>query len=188
MARVRRGGGGIVVALDAAEAELLRRMLDELCGELRARLPGRPGDGDAREDVGDSVGAAFDTQGPTAPPEDPALARLLPDAYPDDPAAAAEMRRLTEPDLVQAKLDAATAVGSALLPTGGKLILDQQSGAAWLAALNDLRLLLGTRLGVTEDGDPFGGHRPNESAAAPYVVYHWLTGLQDRLVGTISAG
>jgi hypothetical protein len=43
--------------------------------------------------------------------------------------------------------------------------------------LNDLRLALGTRLGITEDDDHVV-ERPDD----PRVVYYWLTGIQDAVV------
>jgi hypothetical protein len=42
--------------------------------------------------------------------------------------------------------------------------------------LNDLRLALGTRLGVTEDDYDRG------PTGEPWVIYHWLTAVQDSVV------
>jgi hypothetical protein len=46
--------------------------------------------------------------------------------------------------------------------------------------LNDLRLALGTRLGITEDDDP--DLDPVDPAAQSRVIYYWLTALQDSVV------
>ena len=48
--------------------------------------------------------------------------------------------------------------------------------------LNDLRLALGTRLGVTED-EPTDID-PADPRAQSWAVYYWLTALQDALVQT----
>ena len=50
---------------------------------------------------------------------------------------------------------------------------------AWLGVLNDTRLVLGTRLGVTEDEPDIDLDAPE---ARSYAVYYWLTGLQGDLI------
>ncbi|HVX47172.1 MAG TPA: DUF2017 domain-containing protein [Mycobacteriales bacterium] len=175
MAGVRRRGSGAVVTLDADETALLRVLLADLDALLDA--PQRPSD-----PLEELAGLA---DAPTTPPEDPALSRLLPDGYRDDPEAAASLRRLTENSLRQQKSEAARVVLAGLPEKGGKIRLDEESLPAWLAALNDLRLVLGTRLDVTEESDPLGGHAPQDPEAAPYVIYQWLTAVQDNLVQTL---
>ncbi len=160
-------------------------MLRQVVGEVRELLdppddPPPAGDAGSLEDLLDR------TQDPIEPPVDPALARLLPDAYRDDAAAAAEWRRLTEPELRATKQAAADRLLGDLADDGGKLVLDDESAEAWLGALNDVRLVLGTRLDVTEDGDPLGGYAADEPMAQPYLIYHWLTALQDALVHAVS--
>lgn len=124
--------------------------------------------------------------GPVATPEDPALARLLPDAYGDDPAAAQEFRRYTEADLLAGKRASAVAVLQTLEPVreaGGRMVFDQDAADAWLATLNDLRLVLGTRLQVTEDSELFPrGESPEDQARR---VYAWLGYLQESLLSVL---
>jgi hypothetical protein len=48
--------------------------------------------------------------------------------------------------------------------------------------LNDLRLALGTRLGVTAEDDP---DDPAFHADGGRLLYHWLTWFQDALVATV---
>ena len=45
--------------------------------------------------------------------------------------------------------------------------------------LNDARLVLGTRLGVTEEERQIADDDPNIAA---FTVYHWLTYLQGELI------
>ena len=67
------------------------------------------------------------------------------------PSLAAGLRSLHEPELIEAK-DAAAADGARHLPAGGgRVELAPAQAEAWLAALNDVRLALGTALEVTED-------------------------------------
>lgn len=178
MASVRRRGSGVNVTLAGEEAGVLRVLLLELDALL-----------DAEDRPKDPLEALTGiTDGPVEAPEDPALARLLPEGYRDDPEAAASLRRLTDGELRQGKSAAAQEVLRALdrLPQrGGKLKLDAEGVQVWVGALNDLRLVLGTRLDVTEESDPLGGHRPEDPDAAPYAIYQWLTMIQDNLVQTL---
>jgi hypothetical protein len=108
--------------------------------------------------------------------EDEGLARLFPPAY-DDGDAAAEYERLVRPDLADGKIAALRRVAD----TAGADRLDGETAETWLRALNDLRLVLGTRLGVTEDtliGIPT---RP------ALAIYGWLTWLQGELIEALSA-
>lgn len=118
-------------------------------------------------------------------PEDPALARLLPDGYRDDPAAAAEFRRYTEPDLRAGKLRRAETVLGSLtrVPNGGRLVLTAPEAESWLTALNDLRLVLGTRLEVVEDGQELEqGSDPDDPRNYLISVYYYLSYLQESLI------
>jgi hypothetical protein len=116
-------------------------------------------------------------------PDDPVLARLLPDAYPDDPAAAGEFRRYTESGLRSGKVAAARTVLDTLPEAGGRVRLSADEAQAWLRSLNDIRLALGVRLEVTEDREAMveraGQGGPQ---AAGLWVYDWLTLLQETLV------
>jgi hypothetical protein len=116
-------------------------------------------------------------------PDDPALLRLLPDAYPDDEDASAEFRRFTERDLRAAKADNARTVASALERSEATIDIDGPSARAWLGFLNDARLTLGTRLGVTEENhDALASLPESDPRAGLFQVYDWLTFLQDSLV------
>jgi len=86
------------------------------------------------------------------PPEDPALARLLPDAHRDDPEAAAEFRRYTEAGLRERKR-AGLQVALGTLARPAPLRLNQDEAAAWLVALTDVRLVLAERIGLRTDHD-----------------------------------
>lgn len=116
-----------------------------------------------------------------AHPSDPALARLFPDAY-EDAELADEFRRFTQRDLGAAKrANLSTALGTLARPDPTRLGRDE--AMAWLGALNDLRLTLGTRLGITDDGpEEFLGMPDDDPARGTYLVYDWLTYHQDRLV------
>jgi len=118
-------------------------------------------------------------------PGDPALVRLLPDAYGDtDPDASREFRRYTDEDLRIGKRANARALLATLPEGGGKLLLDRGAADAWLGCLNDLRLVLGTRMQVTEQTDLEDLHEDDPRRQA-LQVYGWLGWLQESLLGCL---
>jgi hypothetical protein len=178
--RFSRRAGGIRAKLEAVEADVL----SSLAADLLVLL------GDSDEPDADPLAALVGlSSGPVTAPEDPALARLLPDAYGDDHEAADEFRRYTEGDLRAAKRASAGAVLATLAPLtgkGGKLVLDREQADAWLGCLNDLRLVLGTRLEVTEDTDMEPA--ADDPRAQALHVYGWLGWLQESLLGCLDPG
>jgi hypothetical protein len=116
-------------------------------------------------------------------PDDPILARLLPDAYADDPTASGEFRRYTEIGLRSGKVAAAQTVLDTLPASGGRVRLSAGDAQAWLRALNDVRLSLGVVLGVTDDFDDTASTLSADDPRAAYIgVYQWLAYLQESLV------
>jgi hypothetical protein len=105
-----------------------------------------------------------------------APARLFPSAYRDDDEAAAEYDRLVRESLEEGKLAALRR----LAETADAPRLDEETAQVWLAALNDLRLALGTRLDVREDDGLVRLAEPG------YAVYMWLTWLQSELVDALT--
>lgn len=174
----RARGGGVVVRIDAAEAALLRKLFGEMVELL---------DDGGGEDAGDDpLASAVGTLEDRPVPEDPALARLFPDAYRDDDEAASDFRRYTEGDLRAGKIDAAR-VAAESLGEGGRLVLTAEQAQTWLTALNDLRLTLGTRLSVTEDHEQvFGSLSDDDPRKQLWYVYDWLSYLQQSLVETLA--
>ena len=63
---------------------------------------------------------------------------------------------------------------------GGRFELTEDAANAWVAAVNDLRLALGTMLDIRPDGPD---RLPDDHPLAPHLdVYQWLTVLQEYLV------
>ena len=117
----------------------------------------------------------------TDPSADPALARLRPPAYPDDPlmnleyemgpGAGLETERLRAAATMEATIDADR--------------LSEEELSAWMSVVNDLRLVWGTRLGVTEETTQadFPTRDPRARSFALYVYATWLV---DAIVGALS--
>jgi hypothetical protein len=112
-------------------------------------------------------------------PGDPVYERLHPAAY-DDPEAAAEFRDLIGDDADRAR---AARLGQCRAELSGTTLkLADESLERWLMTLNDLRLGLGTRLGVSAEDDP---EDPAFQADGGRLLYHWLTWFQDALVAAV---
>ncbi|MDX6230396.1 MAG: hypothetical protein QOI76_3786 [Frankiales bacterium] len=118
--------------------------------------------------------------------EDPALARLFPIAY-EDPEQAEEYRRFTYTELHAAKVAGLEQLSAQLAEMAPDIVLDEASAAVWLGALNDLRLVIGSRIGVTEDNaEEFESLPPTDMRALAYALYVILTSLQDSLVEALA--
>ena len=161
---------GVAIKLDEAEASVLRSLVGLVLGLVE---PGTTGDDPLERALG--IGAAAQ-----APPTDPVLARLFPSAYVDE-MDAGEFRRYTEASLRDGKrADAVTVLDTA---AGGRVDLTTEQAQAWLRALNDVRLMLGVRLEVTEEVHEEIARMSEEDPRYPaFVTYDWLTYLQDTLV------
>jgi hypothetical protein len=108
---------------------------------------------------------------------DPAVARLNPSACPDDAEVDAEFRRLLGDDLMKGRLEAL----AALEDTVDSPRLDEAQALAWMRAINDVRLLLGTRLDVSED--PVDRQvSPDDPRASAFALYDYLSLLTQELV------
>ena len=114
--------------------------------------------------------------------DDEAVARLFPAAYRDDPAASAEYDRLVRDGLSAGRLEALSTVERTIDADR----VDEDELAAWCGALNDLRLVLGEELGVTEDLYE-GGIDPRDPRAPQLAVYGWLTFLQGSVVEALAS-
>ena len=145
--------------------------------DLVARL-GLPRLSDAHDPAGDAPAA----------PRDPAMDRLVPSAHREDPALAAEFRRLTEHGLREGKAaNLSTAISAVLAADGDKVRLDQDQARAMVVALTDVRLLLGERLGLRtdEDADALQDRieeaSPDDPQLALAAYYDFMTWLQESL-------
>jgi hypothetical protein len=181
-----RKGGGASVWLSADEATLLRTLvvpvMDLLNDQARpAPAPAPP----ASDDLFEDLEKMFNETTASAPetPADPVLARLLPDAYQDDPESAGEFRKYTESSLREAKKYFAQTLLETLPPKGGRVKLTADQARDWLRALNDVRLMFGVRLEVTEDfEEQLATLDPKDPRVAAFEVYGWLGAVQESLV------
>lgn len=122
--------------------------------------------------------------------EDPVRERLFPRAYLDPTEESAEMAwaAFAHPELMESRVRTLVMMIESLErlePAVGeeagihRVLLSPEETESWLKGLNDLRLALGTRLGITEDGEEFDSPDPTAQLRG---IYQWLTALQQDLL------
>jgi hypothetical protein len=168
--------------LAAHEAALLTSLVSSMLGMLEERESSSPAD-ELEEITGIQTGNS-------QPPQDDTMKRLLPDFYrshTDHPAGSgtaeslnSALRSLHEPEIIDAKRQAAQRVLDTLPKGGGKFELSEDDAHSWAAAVNDVRLALGTMLDVGAHGPD--ALPPDHPMAGHLDVYQWLTVLQEYLV------
>jgi hypothetical protein len=110
--------------------------------------------------------------------DDPTLRRLFPTAYHEDAERDEEYQLLVRDELLGRRLAALAAVEE----TAMAVEVDEAALTGWLTALNDLRLVLGTRLDVSEDDHDVD---PDDPDAAAHAVYHYLGMLLGEVVDAL---
>jgi hypothetical protein len=154
--RVKRSRkGGFDIRMPAEERELLR----SLGPQMRVILT-RPG---------------------PAEEADPAVERLFPVAYPTDDDRQTEYRLLVQDELMESHLGAL----AVLEETADADRLEEEQLTAWMRAVNEVRLVLGTRLEITEDRYDRPLDRRDPRAPA-FAVYDYLTSLQGEIIDALS--
>lgn len=129
--------------------------------------------------------------------DDPAIERLLPDAYRDNVTDADEFRHFTEADLADDKIRSALGMAELLAPDerttdtseatktpDGKVrvTLDPAEAFDWMRSFTDIRLALATRLGIVDETSPI---MVDGETRYTLAVYNWLGALQWSLVKAI---
>ena len=152
--------GGVRVRLDESEAPVFRRLVEEMRELLLMS-----------EDI----------------PEEPIRDRLFPAAY-QDPDQEKSYRELVHSDLLQGKLAALDLIAGAI-GRHGVVDIEVPAGEvdAWLTALTDIRLAIGTRLDVDEEKMSAEADL-NDPEAPALGVLHWLGWMQELLLDAIDEG
>lgn len=115
--------------------------------------------------------------------DDPAVERLFPPAYPEEPDLQSEYQSLVRGDLMEQRLGSVEVMERTI---EAKRVNEDQL-LAWLSALNDLRLVLGTKLGATEDTDA-EDILDDDPLAPSYALYYYLGWLEEQVVEALAAG
>jgi hypothetical protein len=111
------------------------------------------------------------------PSSDASLQRLFPPAHPDDLLENLDFERAAGAGLLDGKL----AAHATLRRTARAARLSEEELLAWMTAVNDMRLVIGTRIDVQEDSDPDDfAHDPGREAS--FQLYAYLTWLLEMMV------
>lgn len=125
------------------------------------------------------------------PPDGEVRDRLYPRAYldPTEEKAQGEYDALVHDDLVRSRRTALEVLVAGLEgPSANRrgmveIPLSAEEEMQWLTAVNDARLVIGTALGVTEEGDTDYG--PGDPRFEYGVLYSWLTQVHFELVSLL---
>lgn len=170
--------GGVEILFDPEEAG----MLDQLVRQLIMLLESHS----STALDPDPLFASLEVGGSDETPEDPALARLFPDAF-DSIDEAADFRRVTEQGLLNRKLHDAMRVVTDLSwtsPEGARetpVNITQESFPAWARTVTAVRLAIAARIGLetTEDHDRL---IDEESTRGTVLVFDWLAALLEAIL------
>lgn len=140
----KRVRGGISSGGDIFELELIASLMRDVVAIL--------GEDVSVVDVSDDpLDALARELAPVPEPSfDPVIDRLLPDMS-EDPDEARELRELTESGIRSTKVSNLTAVYRDLSSSTGRIYVPESEIPVWMSALNDLRLVLGTRLDIDDE-------------------------------------
>ena len=179
-ASFRSAPGGAAAYFEQAQAGVIRSLVSQIAELVSA-------DAEAAEGQSGELEAQLGLSSHAELPDDPVLARLLPDGYSEDPEASAEFRRYTEETLRSGKVASAQTVLASLPPGGGEVRLSEPECQQWLRSLNDVRLALSVRLGITDENEDLTERMSADDPRAAYIwVYQWLAYLQDSLIEALS--
>jgi uncharacterized protein DUF2017 len=188
----RRRRGGLAATFEPGEAQVIASLTSQVVELLRDR------NGELQSDPDPLAGELGLAGGPSLPPDDPVLQRLLPDAYREDADESAEFRRFTERSLTSAKVANAEAVLASLNAAGLdeldteseeslEVELDADAVQAWLRTLTDIRLSLAVRLGIDDDQDAMLLARSEDQAVVAMTeLYDWLGYVQETLITALT--
>lgn len=175
-------GSGLRLCLDVDEAQLL----DQLVGQLVALLQSHS----STALDPDPLFASLEVGGSESVPEDPALARLFPDAF-EEAEDASAFRRVTEQGLVNRKLQDALAMrkalgmGRSIDDSDGKTTVEaditESTLAVWVRTLTALRLAIAARLGLEHESD-HARLLDDEETRSTVIVYDWLAAILDSVL------
>ena len=190
MKKFRRKAGTIATQLSEAEVELLISLVNQLIEMVSDGEPEEFSEPAAGEDPFELWSKEMEDDSGPEPAEDPVLRRMFPDAYANDPAAAADFRRFTERDLKVKKISEAGMVLAALEATRygrHELRIPVSEADTWLRTLTSLRLAIAIRLGITdaaaaEELAEIDEHDPRAFMAS---VYDWLSFAQETLISAL---
>lgn len=176
--------GTLRIVLESDEASMLGQLLTQLIRLLQSHSEGALDP--------DPLFASLEVGGSEAISQDPALARLFPNAYREDENAAS-FRRVTEQGLLNRKLQDAITVTSALglggTPFSDDVIevdISPESLFVWARTLTALRLAIAARIGLEHESDRTR-LSALEQTRGSVVVFDWLAAILESIMSAAEA-
>lgn len=182
--KLRTGHAGqLVLELEAQETAILTNLVGQLLSLLQSHS--------SVEFNPDPLFASLEVGGGDHLPEDPALARLLPNAYRNDEAATA-FRRVTERGLINRKIEDTLTVSTAIsagspdnanpdIANGTEVTINQETLGPWLRTITALRLSIAARIGLEQASD-HDVLAADDEHASTLVIYDWLAAIIDLML------
>ena len=114
--------------------------------------------------------------------DSPAIQRLFPTAYPDDPERDAGYQAMVRGELIDRHRDGIALIAATI---DDEYLTEEQLGA-WLTTVNALRLVLGAVLDISDDGaEP--DLDEDDPLLPAWQMYHVLSLLLDDIVSALSS-
>ena len=113
--------------------------------------------------------------------DSPLLARLFPPPYGDDTERNEGYAALATPELIEHRMEAISTLRSTLRSSR----VTEEELLVWMRTLNDMRLVLGTLLGVEDD---FFDPEVPEDLQQSFAVYEFIGALIEAVVAALTRG
>ncbi|MFA5607052.1 MAG: DUF2017 family protein [Leucobacter sp.] len=177
--------GGLRLVLQHDEAAMLDQLVTQLVQLLQSHS--------STALDPDPLFASLEVGGSNSTPEDPALARLFPDAY-EDSGDSSNFRSVTEQGLINRKMQDAMEVTSAIGLGGDPFTesdveVELPSGAlpVWARTLTALRLAIAARIGLEQPED-HARLEADEETRGTVLVFDWLAAILESVLRAQMSG
>lgn len=115
--------------------------------------------------------------------DDPDLIRLFPPAYLDDAEHESEYQHYMRDELVKRRMESLSVVEE----TVDAERLSEEQVLMWMKVINDIRLILGTKLDVSEDDDAVSSMPPTDPRAPLAALYWFLSFLLESTIDALQS-
>lgn len=170
--------GGVQILFDFEEAAMLDQLVNQLILLMQSHS--------STALDPDPLFASLEVGGSDERPDDPALARLFPDAFADTDESAS-FRRVTEQGLINRKLQDAIEVVAALGPVDQSetspvgVVISATSFPAWARTITAVRLAIAARIGLESAAD-HGRLIEDDETRGTVLVFDWLAALLEAVL------
>lgn len=194
MKKIERSQQHYVIVFEGEEKQILESLINEFCQLIAPLQPGQP-QPLANQNPLEGASASADPfsvwesefhqeSQELAALADPAFDRIFPNPCPEDSAVAAEFNQYTLSEQVKRKLQTSQVVLADLASDSQTCLVALDHFDAWLKTINQLRLIISTRLAVASSEDVERLDQLCQTGQAPFqvMVYQWLGFVLESLI------